>query len=145
MGEVAIGGRHTAKRRIQIRQFVAKCGVQSKRQSDPFVPDNEDLSPAEVLNVRPVKLSFKAGYAEDSDVDVSDEILSAKINLDEADRFIAVLRVPSVSHVFHPTVKPRLLTPVDLEMFRKQSEKLERLRWEQAEDSSEHEEDTSEM
>jgi hypothetical protein len=66
--------------------------------------------------------------------DPADEILSAKINLDEADRFIASLRMPNRRAPMRTqtTVIPAVLAPVDLSHFRQESERIERLRMAEA-------------
>jgi hypothetical protein len=138
----ALGGKRTAKRRIQIRQYVSERAIQAQCQSDPFMPDDENLSSEYVLNCRPVKLSFQLSYVPETEGNRPDEILSSKINLDEADRFIAVLRIPSHSPSKRSQlVTPRVHTPVDLSSYRAECEKLEKLRLTEVEDPSETEED----
>jgi hypothetical protein len=138
-----LGGRHTGKRRIQIRQFITERGLQSKRQSTPFAAEDENVPTSNLLNVRPMKLSFKTQFVIEAEPDPVDEILSSKINLDEADRFIAVLRMPTRRTPVraHGPVKPAALAPVDLSSFREESERIERMRMAEVQDPSETDDD----
>jgi hypothetical protein len=117
--------------------------MQSKQQSTPFVAEAENLPASNLLNVRPMKLSFKARSVNEEESDPVDEILSKKINLDEADRFIAVLKMPTrrTSVKTHAIVKPTALAPVDLSYFRQESERIERMRMAEADDPPETDDD----
>jgi hypothetical protein len=143
MTYAALGGRHTAKRRIQIRQYLAERTLESREYSNPFVPDDDNPPGGLVLNVRPVKLSFRTAYVPDEETEPADDILSPTIDLDEADRFISVLRIPNHSCSPGPgtLVKPRVLTAVDLATFQAASERLDRLQRKEAEDTDDSEED----
>jgi hypothetical protein len=127
---------NTVKRKIQIREYVA-TQRRTAAYSDPFAPQ-EELDPRSTLKARPVSFRFKKkGYQPEDDPDYPDEILTKKVDLDEADRFIAALKLPTKSLVKdHPAkpLKPRLFTSSDLSLLHRESEKLEQARLALSED-----------
>jgi hypothetical protein len=137
MASSALGGPKTAKRTIQVRRFLTEQQKIRQSHSDPFLP-NRDV--AETLNPPLSKLSFKAPYVPESDSQPVDGILSSKVNLDEADRFIAALRLPkrqtSVTFI-EPRQTIRVLTQVGLVTFRAESDKLDKMRIAESEDPPE--------
>jgi hypothetical protein len=139
-----LAGPKTAKRKIQIRQYVTEQRKLLQRHSDPFVPEGENVASPN-LNPRVVKLSFKTRYIPDSEEVQVDEILSSKINLDEADKFIAALKIPTKRSPGKGTperrYKPKVFSLFDLSTFRKESERLEKLRLAEAEDPEEDDND----
>lgn len=133
-----IGGPNTAKRRIQIRRYIQEKQTKNKCYSDPF--DNTAKEEKNVdLNPKLKKISIKKKYQLDSEQESesSDEILTGKINLDDADRFIASLKLPKKKSQNKIIKKeqtkceqvraPKLIMPVDLEAFKKESEKLQKM------------------
>jgi hypothetical protein len=98
-----------------------------------------------VLNVRPVKLSFKTEYVPDVETSTPDDILSRGINLDEADRFIASLRIPSrkTRTAQNAEWEPTYATAVDFSTFHAEAERLERLRFAGIQDPSEDDDDSN--
>jgi hypothetical protein len=98
-----------------------------------------------VLNVRPIKMSFKTECVPDVETSTSDDILSRGINLDEADRFIASLRIPSRKTLTASNAawEPTYVTSVDFSTFHAETEKLERLRFAGIKDPSEDDDDSN--
>jgi hypothetical protein len=129
-----LGGPKTAKRQIQIRRFMTEQQKIIQSHSDPFLPNSD---PEDTLNPPVAELSFKAAYVPEHELQPGDGILSSKVNLDEADRFIAALRLPKRMQSGQQLPKLRLFTYVDLEKFRVESNKLDRMRFAEAEDPPE--------
>jgi hypothetical protein len=97
-----LAGPKTAKRKIQIRQYLADHRS-SSTHSDPFLPLTDSDSQI-ILTPRLRKFSFQSRYFPDEPPEEVDEILSKKVDLDAADRFVASLRintkgVPAPKHV----------------------------------------------
>jgi hypothetical protein len=140
MHSFSLAGPNTAKRKIQLRQYVTEKSKRTQSHSDPFLPDDEnDSSPN--LNPRMAKLSFTTAYVPEPDLCPTDEILSSRINLDEADRFIATLKMPSRRRPTRQTrdepYKPQFFAHLDLSAFGAVSERVERQRFAGAEDPDE--------
>jgi hypothetical protein len=145
MRSARLAGPKTAKRKIQIRQYVTEQRKLSQRHSDPFAPESENTASPN-LNPRVVKLSFKTVYIPEAEEARVDEILSSKINLDEADKFIAALKIPvkrscPVKGNPEKHYKPKVFSLFDLSTFRAESERLEKLRRAEAEDPEEDDDD----
>jgi len=143
----ALGGPKSAKRKIQIRQYVTEQSKKMHSFSDPFMPEDEDAVSENLLNPPKGKFTFRTTYAPDSECDHMDDILSSKIDLDEADKFIASLKIPSkLQAPKAPTkkvIQPRVFTHVDVSAFRAESEKLERLRLADSQDTEDDDSDLS--
>ena len=144
----ALGGPRTAKRKIQIRQYITEQNKAMQSYADPFVHDENDGSQA--WQVKPMSFSFKTDYIPDygskEEPVISDGILSRKVDLDEADRFLAGLRLPRGKKqkkvVQEQKKSSPVITPMDLADFKTQNEKLEKvLRAETIGESPEEEED----
>jgi hypothetical protein len=140
-----LAGPKTAKRQIQIRQYVTEQNKLSQRHSDPFALESENAASPN-LNPRVAKLSFKTTYTPETEEARVDEILSWKINLDEADRFIAALKIPSKRSSLakgspEKGYKPKVFSLFDLSTFRAESERLKKLRLAEAEDPEEDDDD----
>ena len=137
-----IGGKNTAKRKTQIREFIACMYKKEQKLSDPFEDssDSEEIDESE-WKMKPLKINYKKNYKlfqnedeEEDDFSESqpDEILVRAHNLDEADKFIASLK-------FNPKKKsqttdyPKLkvesaFSSCDFEAFKKEAERLNTLR-----------------
>jgi hypothetical protein len=135
-----LAGPKTAKRKIQIREYVTNQRFAKQSQSNAFLPDCEEET-EQCNSPERVKYTFRLNYQPDLDSDDSDEILSSKVDLDEADRFIAALRIPGKRTSTPTNVEKKskhvVLSTVDLSAFRKESERLEELRLAQSEDPPE--------
>ena len=140
----ALAGKNTAKRKIQIREYIEERSKAMRSHSDPFVCDENAGS--HVMNLGPMKFSFRTDYIPDNSSDEdegdTDGILTRRMNLDEADRFLAALRMPKLSKAKNKpqTTKP-LIIPVDLKALKEQSDKLEKLRMAEATGEEEEESD----
>jgi hypothetical protein len=93
-----LGGPKTAKRKIQIRQYLTERQATASH-SDPFLPQDESDA-RDQLSPRIPRFRFTTQYVADEtpeEIDETpeeiDEILSKKVNLDDADRFVASLRI----------------------------------------------------
>lgn len=133
-----LAGKNTAKRRIQLRNFITDMSNAGKKYSDPFAQDENDSS--QVLRVKNVKYSFKTDYipeSSSSDEEDRDGILRIKKKncLDEADRVIAALKLPKVQKAEKPPQPQRVKVTSAHDLvaeFREQSQKLEKMRMVQA-------------
>jgi hypothetical protein len=129
-----LSGPKTAKRKIQLRQYVTEESKRTQGHSDPFLPEDENDSPSN-LNPQMKKLSFRTEHIPDLELQSTDEILSSGINLNEADRFIASLKMPSrrrrTNQARNEPYKPRVFMQLDLSPFRTASEQYEH--WQVAE------------
>ena len=142
--QTGIGGKNTAKRKIQVRQYVEEMSKSMRSHSDPFAQDDADEP--DVLKPGTLKFSFKTDYIASSDSDLEeneekDDILAKKLDLDEADRFMAALRMPKLrkSRESSNSVKPVVL-PMDLSALKAESERIERLIMAEAVEHEEEEE-----
>ena len=141
-----VGGRNTAKRKIQVRKFVEERFNAVREYSNPFLSEEED---SECLRPRELKLSFKRDYVPDDseESDSEDQILSRRVNLDEADRFIASLKMPkargkSAAGTAAPPVG--LCLDIDMSKLERESERVRRLRLRESQgDEGEEEEEES--
>ena len=138
-----IGGRNTAKRKIQIRKYIAEQFHAMRTYSDPFLHDESEGE--DTLKPRELKFSFKGHYkTESTDTsDDEDEILSSKVNLDEADRFIAALKLPKRKKQQQEAKqeKPAPFVPLDLTVFKEETEKLEKIRMRESQGESDESEE----
>jgi hypothetical protein len=140
----SLGGPKTAKRKIQIRRYITEHGMKHV-QSDPFLPDQGE-SDSNWPSPVPLKLTFKiADRTSHTEEKPSDDILSRRVDLDEADRFIAALRLPSGTAWVkeEKMTKTVLLSHTEITTFDETVAKLEKLRRSAVESSTESEEDTS--
>lgn len=132
MGE-ALAGKKTAKRRIQIREFITKQTNSKKVPSTPFI-ENEDEN-FEAMCPKPLNFTFKTDYIRDAESDDSDErddILTARVNLDDADRFISALKIPRKRVATRSDRERRVaanarVTPLDLSAFKATSERVAKI------------------
>lgn len=136
-GKSKLGGPKTAKRRIQIRKFIEEERRKYKRYSSPFVGDSSDSDM--VLSLTPPQSSFHACniMSDSENEEDKDEILIKGINLDEADKFIASLKLPCRRNVKKNVEKiaehkKKKIIPLycqdDLEQFKKTCEKLNKIK-----------------
>ena len=96
----------------------------------------------QVLKPREMKFSFKHNYKPDDseDSENDDEILSSKVNLDEADKFIASLKIPKVKKKEQKEERPAApFVPLDLTVFKEETEKLTKIRMRESQGESESE------
>lgn len=135
-----LGGKDTAKRKIQIRKYLTAKIAESCVWSDPFQEEPDD-SP--ILKPRNVKFSFKTDYIPDESDSTEDEILK-QVDLDEADRFLAALKIPK--NPSRTNYSPKVVrnyaksATADLDEFRAQTERLEKARMKESIGDSEDDE-----
>lgn len=132
----ALGSRHTAKRRIQIRKYLDQRYQHNREFSDPFA--QEDNETTNVLKVDTVKYSFKTDYIPEKDSDDEQDkdgilIIPNEDSLAEADRFIAALKIPKMKAAWslqQPKLKRIRVAPSYdlLKEFREESAKLEKMK-----------------
>lgn len=142
MKSETLGGKNTAKRKIQIRKYIEERSKAMRQHSDPFVQDENDGS--QVLKVGTMKFSFKTDYIASDDSEFEDEpqddgILTKKLDLNEADRFMASLRMPKMKKHKQQRLPPPVVT-VDLDALRVQSEMVEKMIMAEAVEHEEEEE-----
>ena len=144
MKKDTLGGKNTAKRKIQIRRYIEERSKAMRQHSDPFVQDENDGS--QVLKVGSMKFSFKTDYIASDDSEFDDEphddgILTKKLDLNEADRFMASLRMPKAKkHSQQRLPPPAPVVTVDLDALRAQSEMVEKMIMAEAVEHEEEEE-----
>ena len=146
MKNETLGGKNTAKRKIQIRRYIEERSKAMRQHSDPFVQDENDGS--QVLKVGSMKFSFKTDYIASDDSEFDDEqhdygILTKKLDLNEADRFMASLRMPKAKAKKHSQQRlppPAPVVTVDLDALRAQSEMVEKMIMAEAVEHEEEEE-----
>ena len=140
-----IAGPNSAKRKIQIRQYIQDKQNKKKCFSDPFDNTVEEGDSIKDLNPRLRKFNFTRKYKvekENNDSsDDSDEILSGKINLDEADKFIASLKLPKKRKRKSTTndkqfSSMKFISSTDFQTFKEESDKLMKLRIADSQDQS---------
>jgi hypothetical protein len=143
---MSMSGRTTAKRKIQIRKYVTQQSKNMQHHCDPFLPEDEDAFSCNLLSPNSGQFSFGRAYVPDNESVPFDDILTSKINLDEADRFIAALRLPArkpaVKLPADKLVKLRVITSVDLATFRAESEKLQEMKLADSQDPPEEDDET---
>lgn len=143
-----IGRKGTAKRRIMIREYFSNTYFKKTKKSDPFesedseVDDSEwDIDPFELQTTKEYKLFAKDENNSDKeasdDNQIKDDILSTTPNLAEADKFIASIKLTNNNRKTYKEnfVLPNTLDthldmkmPETLELFKKESQKLDKLR-----------------
>ena len=132
-----LGKKNTAKRKIQIREHFMNQMQTKKYFSDPlYVPDKpknqeeeDDSSELDIFEDIPEHKNIRLQKEKnDSEEDVSDDILSANINLDDADKFVTSLglnkkrKVIPKKAVFIPRI-----TPKETASFKEQAEHLKHI------------------
>lgn len=132
-----IGGVRTAKRKILLRKYLTEQMCQPRCYQSPFVEDDEEDSKYPILNVTQPKKKYKEldieEEEEEEENEDDDEILRKKINLDEADRFIASLKLPGPKRMKEmlkknePSCKAVLTAPDDIEKFKIGFQKLKKM------------------
>lgn len=139
MSKTILGGPNTAKRRIQIRQYIQDKQSKNKCLSDPFDNTAKEERDTELNpKLKNLRLNKKYQIDTESESESSDEILSGRINLDEADRFIASLKLPNKKKQKKIIKKdrtstsdgvkiPKLIMSIDMDAFKKESEKLQKM------------------
>ena len=98
-----IGGKNTAKRKINIRNYLKQQVNLRSSPSSPFLNGDSDEDISSSSNDTTIELynsNTKKKYSSNIDFEKYlpkenlDEILSPNVNLDQADRFIASLKLP---------------------------------------------------
>ena len=142
---MSIGGRNTAKRKIQVRKFVAEQFHAVRSFSNPFL--DEENSAGDCLKPKESAITFGVGKYEPDDSEESesdDQILSKKVNLDEADRFMASLRLPrarSREEKMHVAIP---MEPLDLEKLEIGAEMMRKVQLRESQGEVDEEETESE-
>ena len=143
-----VGGRNTAKRKIQVRKFVEERFNAAREYSNPFMSEEEE---SECLRPRELKLSFKRDYTPDDseESDSEDQILSKRVNLDEADRFIASLKMPKARTkglATTPAPPVSLYLDIDMSKLEMEAERVRKLRLRESQgDEGEEEEESDKI
>jgi hypothetical protein len=133
---MSLGGRRTAKPKIQIRQYLTQQSKKMQHHCDPFLPEDDDARSRNLLHPKIARFTFRTSCVPDNESAPFDDILTSKINPDEVNRFIAALRMPAgrpVAKLF----KLRVFTSAGLATFRAESEKLDQMKFADAQDPPE--------
>ena len=131
-----LGKKNTAKRKIQIREHFMNQ-MQAKRYfSDPlYVPDkhqkneDDDSSDLDIFEEIPQHSKIRLQKEKnDAEEDVSDDILSANVNLDDADKFVTSLGLNKKRKVVpKKTLFVPRITPKETASFKEQAEHLKHI------------------
>lgn len=140
---MSIGGRNTAKRKIQVRKFVSEQFRAVRSFSNPFLDD--DNGAEDCLKPKESAITFGVGkyVPDDSEESESDDqILSKKVNLDEADRFMAALRLPRTRSREDKMRVAIPMEPLNLEKLEIGAEMMRKVRLRESQGEMEEEEET---
>ncbi|KAK8885276.1 hypothetical protein M9Y10_040722 [Tritrichomonas musculus] len=144
MKKSKIGGKKSAKRKIQIRKFIESAIKLS--YSDPFIEDDSEVEQCAQF-FEPTKMSIRLRYVESNPEpfdDVDPDGILVKPNLEEADKFISSLKLQknvSPTQNNKPVYKyVEKISKQELDAFRNQCEFLSRLKMEELKEDSDPEE-----
>ena len=129
-----LGKKNSAKRKIQIRKYYEEQKEkQNKSYSDPFLSGEIEESteinlPEQIFLKTKIK---KSQIEEEEEEEISDDILIGDINLDEADFFISSLKIPKrKKKILNENENNKIIsfTPVDTQIFKKETDSLKILK-----------------
>lgn len=144
--EISIGGENTAKRKILIREYMNEKRTLKYSKSNPFEEDDvseDENENGKTKDQKPKKAYIPEELPYDKNENV-DEILTKNINLDEADKFIASLKLPKKKKEKNTFIESKpskqkhfYFAEFDFTRFQKESEKLQALYLAESQDKEE--------